>query len=148
MQSSVLEIERPDVQAAMVDTARFQSIDEFPRILIADDDPWIVRLLVDHCVKLGFEVDTASDGIQAFLRARWDKPDILMIDLNMPELDGLTVCAHLLDADRAPFNLIVITGSRDPLMPQRCKGFGAYYARKGPDFWDDVDAALAEIHPE
>jgi len=62
-------------------------------------------------------------------------------------VDGLSVCAHLLESDRAPVNVIVITGSRDPDTLERCEGFGAYYARKGPNFWNDLEAALAEIHP-
>ena len=91
-----------------------QSSDEIPRILIADDDPSIVRLLADHCARMGFDVDTASNGIQALLKASRTKPDTLVIDVNMPEVDGLSVCAHLLDPDRAPINVIVMTGSRNP----------------------------------
>jgi CheY-like chemotaxis protein len=45
------------------------------------------------------------------------------------------------------FNVIVITGGRDPDTLERCEGFGAYYARKGPNFWNDFEASLAEIHP-
>jgi CheY-like chemotaxis protein len=124
-----------------------QSSDEIPRILIADDDPSIVRLLADHCARMGFDVDTASNGIQALLKASRTKPDTLVIDVNMPEVDGLSVCAHLLDPDRAPINVIVMTGSRNPDTLERCEGFGAFYARKGPKFWQDLEAALTEIHP-
>ncbi len=116
-------------------------------MLIADDDPSIVRLLAAHCARMGFDVDTASNGIQALLKASRFKPDVLVIDVNMPEVDGLSVCAHLLDPDRAPVNVIVITGSRDPDTLERCEGFGAHYARKGPNFWNDFEAALEEIHP-
>jgi CheY-like chemotaxis protein len=96
---------------------------------------------------MGFEVDTACNGMQALLKASRVKQDILLIDLNMPEVDGFSVCAHLLDPERAPVNVIVITGSRDPDALERCEGFGAYYARKGPNFWSDLEAALAEVHP-
>jgi DNA-binding response OmpR family regulator len=40
-----------------------------PRMLIADDDPSIVRLLADRCASVGFEVDTATNGIQALIKA-------------------------------------------------------------------------------
>jgi CheY-like chemotaxis protein len=116
-------------------------------MLIADDDPSVVRLLADHCARMGFDVDTASNGIQALLKATRFKPDVVVIDVNMPEVDGLTACAHLLDPDKAPVNVIVITGSKDPDTLERCEGFGAYYARKGPNFWNDLETALAEIHP-
>jgi CheY-like chemotaxis protein len=128
-------------------TDPFESREETPRMLIADDDPSIVRLLANHCARLGFDVDTASNGIQALLKASRAKPDLLVIDVNMPEVDGLSVCAHLLDPDRASMNVIVITGSKDPGTVERCEGFGAYYARKGPNFWNDLEAALAELHP-
>ena len=99
------------------------------------------------CARMGFDVETASNGIQALVKAGRFKPDILVIDVNMPEVDGLSVCAHLLGPDRTPVNVIVITGSRDPDTLERCEGFGAYYARKGPNFWNDLEVALAEIHP-
>jgi CheY-like chemotaxis protein len=147
MRQSAREIERIDVREDAREIVAFQSSAETPRMLIADDDPSILRLLADHCARLGFDVETASNGIQALLKAGRVKPDTLVIDVNMPEVDGLSVCAHLLGPDRAPVNVIVITGSRDPDTLERCEGFGAYYARKGPNFWNDLEAALAEIHP-
>jgi len=137
---------RMDVSDAR-EVLEFPSSDVTPRMLIADDDPSIVRLLADHCARIGFDVDTASNGIQALLKAGRFKPDILVIDVNMPEVDGLSACAHLLDPDRAPVNVIVITGSRDPDTLERCEGLGAHYTRKGPNFWSDLEAALAEIYP-
>jgi CheY-like chemotaxis protein len=147
MRQSVREIERLDVQERAGEIAEFQSSDETPRMLIADDDPSIVRLLADHCARMGFDVETASNGIQALLKASRFKPDVLVIDVNMPEVDGLSVCAHLLDPDRTPLNVIVITGSRDPDTLERCEGFGAHYARKGPNFWNDLEASLVQLHP-
>src|SRR5450631_1286455 len=147
MQQSAREIERPYVSEDGLALVEFRSSEETPRMLIADDDPSIVRLLADHCARMGFDVDTASNGIQALLRAGRVKPDVLVIDVNMPEVDGLSVCAHLLAQDRAPANVIVITGSRNPDTLNRCEGLGAYYARKGPNFWSDLEAALEEIDP-
>jgi CheY-like chemotaxis protein len=147
MQQSARELEPFDAQKNARERVEFRSSDATPRMLIADDDPSILRLLADHCARMGFDVDTAANGIQALLKASRAKPDILVIDVNMPEVDGLSVCAHLLGPDRSPVNVIVITGSRDPDMLERCEGFGAYYARKGPNFWNDLEAALTEIHP-
>jgi CheY-like chemotaxis protein len=146
MRQSALEIERPEIREPNRGI-EFSSGHETPKMLIVDDDPSVVRLLADHCARMGFEVDTASNGIQALLKASRTKPDILVIDVNMPEIDGLSVCSHLLGPDRRPINVIVITGSRDPDTLERCEGFGAYYARKGPNFWNELEGALAEIHP-
>jgi CheY-like chemotaxis protein len=147
MRQAAREIERFDAQDVAHQMIEFQVSNETPRMLIADDDPSILRLLADHCARMGFDVETAPNGIQALLKAGRFKPEILVIDVNMPEVDGLSVCAHLLGPDRTPLNVIVITGSRDPETLERCEGFGAYYARKGPYFWNDLEAALAEIHP-
>jgi CheY-like chemotaxis protein len=146
MRQSALEIERPDAEE-QTPPIEFQSGNETPRMLVVDDDPSVVRLLADRCARMGFEVDTAANGIQALLKANRTKPDVLVIDVNMPEIDGLSVCAHLLGPDRRPLNVIVITGGRDPDTLERCEGLGAYYARKGPNFWNDLEAGLAEIHP-
>jgi CheY-like chemotaxis protein len=119
-----------------------------PRMLIADDDPAVVQLLADHCSRIGFEVDTATNGIQALIKANRSKPDVLIIDVNMPEVDGLSVCARLLDPPRQPLNVVVVTGSRDPETFERCDSFGAFYVRKGPAFWSSLDSALIALFPD
>jgi CheY-like chemotaxis protein len=118
-----------------------------PRMLIADDDPSILRLLADRCARVGFEVDTATNGVQALIRANRSHPDVMVIDINMPEADGLTVCARLLDPSKRALNVIVVTGSRETEAAERCEGFGAFLVRKGPDFWNGLGSALIELFP-
>ena len=147
MRQSLLEFERldvGDVRPAIEPRTRGGA----PRMLIVDDDSSVVRLLADHCARLGFDIETASNGAQALIEANRTRPDILVIDVNMPEIDGLSVCAHLLASDQQPLKVIVMTGSKNPDMRARCEGFGAHYARKGPEFWDDLETALAETHPD
>ncbi len=119
-----------------------------PRMLIADDDPAIVQLLAERCAHMGFQVETANNGIQALIKANRNQPDILIIDVNMQEVDGLSVCARLLDPARKSLHVIVVTGSRDPETAERCESFGAFHARKGPDFWDNLISALVETFPD
>ena len=144
MQQSILKMEQPDYQRA-VDATDIQCC--APRMLIVDDDPSVLRLIADHCARIGFDVETAANGIQALVKANWVRPDVLIIDVNMPEADGLSVCANLLHPMKEPLPVIVITGSKSPETLERCKEFGAHYAYKGPSFWSDLEAALAEIHP-
>ena len=120
-----------------------------PKMLIADDDPSVVKLLADRCRRVGSEVETASNGVQALIKANRNCPDVMVIDVNMPEADGLTVCARLLDPTKRSLNVIVVTGSRETETVDRCEGFGAFYIRKGPEFWNGLAAALidrASIH--
>ena len=61
-------------------------------ILIVDDEPKIVRLARDYLEKNGFRVLTAEDGPTALAVARRDKPDLIVLDLMLPGMDGLDVC--------------------------------------------------------
>jgi CheY-like chemotaxis protein len=124
-------------------------VDPPPRMLIADDDPAILRLLAARCASVGFLVETATNGIQALIKANRNYPDILVIDVNMPEADGLTVCARLLDHSTRPMpmDVVVVTGSPGNETAERCRGFGAFYVRKGPEFWSGLEVALAKIFP-
>ena len=64
-------------------------------ILIVDDEPKIVRLARDYLEKNGFRVLTAGDGPTALAAARRDKPDLIVLDLMLPGMDGLDVCRAL-----------------------------------------------------
>jgi DNA-binding response OmpR family regulator len=134
-----------DAEPSIHENNDVRSTRTVPRMLIADDDPAILRLLADRCARIGFQVDVASNGMQAILKAGRTKPDILVIDLNMPEVDGLSVCARLLDTEPASMDAIVITGSRNLDMIARCEGSGVQYVAKGRTFWHELDAALAYI---
>jgi CheY-like chemotaxis protein len=118
------------------------------KMLIADDDPAILRLLADRCGHMGFQVETAMNGAQLLVKVRNNHPDILVVDVKMPMLDGLSVCTHLLDPGRKPLEVIVVTGSDDPETPERCESLGLFFGRKGPDFWRSLEAALIEIYPD
>jgi CheY-like chemotaxis protein len=118
-----------------------------PRILIADDDPTVLKAVADRCERMGFEVETATNGIQALILARKNLPDVLIVDVNMPGADGLSVCARLLQPGRKSVEVIVITGSADPETIARCESYGMFYGRKGPDFWRILGSALATIFP-
>ena len=118
------------------------------KMVIADDDPAILRLLAERCTRLGFRVQTAMNGVQLLVNVRHNHPDIVIADVDMPALDGLSVCAQLLDPDHEPLEVVVITGGNDAETAQRCDSLGTYFARKGPDFWKDINAALIEIYPD
>jgi CheY-like chemotaxis protein len=118
-----------------------------PKALIADDDPGIVRFLAVRCAKMGFEVRTAVNGLQALIMAARDPPDVLIVDVNMPEVDGLSVCARLLGLNKA-LEIVVVTGSPSSETVERCHGIGASYVNKGPNLWVSVRSALAVLFPE
>lgn len=66
-------------------------------MLIADDDPGVVGLVNAVLKDEGYDVLTASDGEEALALARTHNPDVLLLDVMMPRLDGLEVCRRLRD---------------------------------------------------
>lgn len=65
------------------------------KILIVDDDPDMVELLRFNLKRAGFSIGTALNGVEALKKARTILPDLILLDLMMPELDGLAVCEIL-----------------------------------------------------
>jgi len=64
-------------------------------ILVVDDEPKIVRLARDYLEKHGYRVVTAADGQSALIIARQEKPDLIILDLMIPGIDGREVCKIL-----------------------------------------------------
>jgi CheY-like chemotaxis protein len=140
--------ERPAAAAKPEPAAPAQTIRKSRKMLIADDDPAVLRLLAERCTQMGFRVDTATNGMQLLIKARQNHPDILIVDVNMPEVDGLSVCRRFLDPGSKPLEVVVITGSTDEQTPECCESLGLYYSRKGPEFWKNIELALTEIFPD
>ena len=65
------------------------------KILVIDDEPKIVEICHDYLKASGFEVISAYDGLQGLHLARQEKPDLIVLDLMMPGMDGLDVCRNL-----------------------------------------------------
>jgi DNA-binding response OmpR family regulator len=65
------------------------------QILIVDDEPKITRLVRDYLENAGFAVIVARDGREALMRARTERPDLIVLDLGLPGLDGLDVTRSL-----------------------------------------------------
>jgi CheY-like chemotaxis protein len=72
---------------------------EEKRILIADDDPVILRLIQVNLELEGYEVLTANNGQEAVDMATAEHPDLVILDIMMPRLDGYQACEMLKSAD-------------------------------------------------
>ncbi|MEM9511558.1 MAG: response regulator, partial [Cyanobacteria bacterium P01_E01_bin.48] len=66
-----------------------------PRILVIDDDPAILELVTVNLELGGYEVFKAEDGIQGQALALQLLPDLIVLDLMLPQVDGFTVCQRL-----------------------------------------------------
>ena len=76
------------------------------KILIVDDETQIVDICKDYLKAAGYETITASDGVQGVALARREKPDLIVLDLMMPEMDGLDVCREIRRESNVPIIML------------------------------------------
>jgi CheY-like chemotaxis protein/phosphoribosyl 1,2-cyclic phosphodiesterase len=91
--------------------------DRPPTVLIADDDPGILLLIQTILRSEGLRLLTASDGEQALRIARQERPDLILIDWQMPERDGLSVCQAVRadpDPELREIPIVLITAQTGP----------------------------------
>jgi putative two-component system response regulator len=95
-----------------------------PKILLADDDPVLLKYLSAVLEKYDYHYITATNGIEAIEKVTTDSPDLILLDIMMPEMDGLEVCKKLKgDPSTRHIPIIVMTGSIDREL--RIKGLSA-----------------------
>ena len=80
-------------------------------ILVVDDEKNIVQLARLYLNKEGFRVEAAYDGAQALEKAKILRPDLIILDIMMPEMDGLSVCKELRKTSNVP--IIILTARGD-----------------------------------
>jgi DNA-binding response OmpR family regulator len=81
-----------------------------PCILIVDDEPAVTDLLAYNLHKAHFDVLVAADGREALRLARESQPDLILLDLMIPEVDGLDVCRELRKSSTVPIIMITARG--------------------------------------
>src|SRR5438093_11766200 len=68
-----------------------------PRVLVVDDEPMVLEVLTRYLTREGFGVDTAGDGEAAMATFEANRPDLVLLDLMLPRLDGLEVFRRIRD---------------------------------------------------
>ncbi|GAA4084423.1 response regulator [Nocardioides kongjuensis] len=81
------------------------------KVLVVDDEPRIVRALAIHLRARGWDVVTAGDGTEALDAAARAQPDVVVLDLGLPDLDGVDVITRL--RARSPVPVLVLSGRSD-----------------------------------
>ena len=94
---------------------------ERPRVLVADDDPLIQRLVRTHLDRAGFRVLIAGDGEEAVSTAAADQPDLIVLDLMLPKLDGFEVCRRVREFSLVPVVMLTARGEQG----DKLRGFEA-----------------------
>ncbi|OGQ55736.1 MAG: hypothetical protein A3I75_04070 [Deltaproteobacteria bacterium RIFCSPLOWO2_02_FULL_50_16] len=96
------------------------------KVLIIDDDGDLLELLVLYLVKKGFLVDVALNGKTGLQKAASFKPDVILLDIFMPGMDGWEVCTQLREAaDAKKIPIIMITAHNIQDVAERAVAVGA-----------------------
>jgi two-component system KDP operon response regulator KdpE len=82
-------------------------------ILVVDDEPALLRALALTLEAEGYRVATASDGRSALDAASEQEPDVVVLDLGLPDLDGIEVCRHLRRWSSVPLIVLTADGAED-----------------------------------
>ncbi len=79
-------------------------------ILAADDDPQLLRLITRNLQLEGYEVISVSDGQQALTQIEEHLPDLVLLDVMMPKMDGFTVCQRVREFSSVPIIIVTARG--------------------------------------
>ena len=98
------------------------------KVLIIEDDIPVLKALTDKCKLEGFKVVGVRDGKAAFDTCVKEKPDLVLLDLILPGVDGLTVLEKMRMADETKYvPVIVLTNVSNEKVEEACKKFGVSY---------------------
>jgi PAS domain S-box-containing protein len=105
---------------------------EIGKILIIEDDKEMGRILRWILEKSGYEVAQSTNGRKGLEQFHRKRPDVILLDLNLPEMDGFEFLMELKPKDSDPFDIIVITGLGDNEDISRCYELGAGFILRKP----------------
>lgn len=114
-------------------------------VLVVDDDPIIRDYVGLRCRQIGLRVETAGDGLRAILKVSRERPDLLILDLNLPDVDGFRVVERLGDPKFQPVPVIILTGSSDNDSKRRCEDLHVYYVHKNQETWANLEPLICEL---
>lgn len=115
-------------------------------VLIADDNTDIVDVLRLRCEKLGLNVLEASNAMEALAKAEAFHPEAIVLDVNMPHGNGLSVCEMLVNHEKLnSIPVIVLTGNTSSEVVKRCHQLCAFYIPKSTDIWSQIEPLLCDL---
>lgn len=100
-----------------------------PSILVVDDEPQIAAIARDYLVRAGYDVTVAKDGVAALATARTSAPDLVVLDLGLPGLDGFRVAEALRRGSDVPIVMLTARDGEDDRLQGFAVGADDYIAK-------------------
>ena len=112
-----------------------RDVEQRRKILIVDDDQTQVEVLSHRLQKQGFSTFLAFEGRVGLAKAREHRPDLVLLDLRLPDLDGFSVCEELVDSpETCDIPIIIVSGSDRPDVVRTSRAAGCeFFVRKPYD---------------
>jgi len=112
-----------------------------PKILVIDDDPDVGQILNMKLTRAGYEVAIATGGKEGLEKARDDHPDLILLDIMMPDMDGWQVCGRLREMTDVPIIMLTVLGRQEETTKGLRLGADDYIVKP----WSNPEL-LARIH--
>ena len=123
------------------------------RVLVVDDEASITKVVGKRLEVAGYEVLIAVDGQEGLTKAKLGKPDVIILDLMMPKMNGFEVCAAMKqDPQLKHIPIIIFTGKgqgMDEQLSREC-GADAYITKphKAEDLIEQIEVLLGHVLPD
>lgn len=102
-------------------------------VLIIDDDDTLSDVLSHHLKKQGFKTVAAYSGKAGLAKAKAEPPSLIVLDLGLPDADGLRICEQLADApETCSVPILILSGKEQPGLVRRCRAAGCRYFLRKP----------------
>ncbi|MCW5876947.1 MAG: response regulator transcription factor [Anaerolineales bacterium] len=152
MSENLVEKEQANsaMQAPGLDLDAVQELGDQRVVLVVEDDPDTLDLLKITLRRAGMNVVGAMDGKQALRKWMETNPNIVLLDLMMPEMDGWETLSHLRDLTNAPIIIVSALGQKDHVLRGLREGADDYMAKPflGDEVVARVEAALRRAGPK
>lgn len=114
---------------------QLEAVSNRGEILIIDDDRDQTDVLALRLQKLGFSSSTAHEGRRGLQKAHDEHPDLVLLDLNLPDIDGFDVCREISDSpDTCGMPVIIVSGKDGDNIVRDCRAAGSeFFIRKPYD---------------
>jgi CheY-like chemotaxis protein len=116
------------------------------RVLLVDDQPDQIEMYHFALREAGFAVEDAANGLSALAHVRQRRPDVIVLDIRLPDMSGWDVCSVLKgDPTTAPIPIIILTAAASPTLAQQAADHGCAAHLLKPCYPDELTRIVRQI---